>query len=511
MTQKIIRNIPLNRVEGDLDIRVEVTDGVVTEAWSSGTMFRGIEKTMVGRGPLDGLVITPRVCGLCSICHLKAAAKALDMIARAQVPDDAIRLRNVAMTAEHIQSDMRHGFLMFATDFTNPAYGNHPLYDEAVRRYEAFKGSVVVETIRETKKLLEIIALIGGQWPHTSFMVPGGVASIPDAGDLLQCRQVLFRFRKWYEDRVLGCKLERWQEVRSSADLETWMEEADAHRNSELGFYIRFSQEAGLDRCGKGHGNFISYGSLDMPRQTEVASLGKGDVFIPSGFAAGTQLHSFDQKKVAEHVHYSWFEDYGGGKHPFEGETRPYASGEEGRKYSWAKAPRYDGEPAETGPLAEYIISKNPLFADLAGKKGPNVFVREMARLVRPTLVLPAMETWLREIDPSKTSYYTQTNVFEEGEGFGLTMAARGALGHWVRIKNRQIEHYQIITPTAWHASPRDSQGVRGPWEEALLGVEVKDLDNPVELGHVIRSYDSCMVCCVHALRRNGHHGKFLL
>ncbi len=501
MAKKIIRDIPLNRVEGDLEIKVEIGDGVVADAWSSGTMFRGFEKILVGRGLLDGLVITPRVCGLCSMCHLTAAAKALDMIAGARIPDDALRIRNVCNMAEHAQSDVRHGFLMFATDFTNPAYGKHSLFEEANRRYRALGGDTVLEVVRYSRTLLELIAILGGQWPHSSFMVPGGVSSIPSVSDTLQCRHLLGRFRRWYEKRILGCSLERWQEVRSAAGIDAWLEEKPAHRDSELGFYVRFCREAGLDGIGKGHGHYLSFGAFDMPEHTAAVSLGKGTQFVPSGFALGTRPGWFDQGKVSEHVHYSWCDSYEGGRHPMEGSTDPYASGREMDKYSWSKAPRYDGEPAETGPLAEMIIAEIPLFVDLLSKKGPSVYVRELARLVRPALLLPAMEVWLNEIDHRKQKFYEDPGKIVDGEGFGLTEAARGALGHWVKIEDGRIAHYQIITPTAWNASPRDSKGVRGPWEEALIGTRVEDTDNPVEVGHVVRSFDSCMVCCVHALR----------
>jgi uptake hydrogenase large subunit len=512
MATKVVRSIPLNRVEGDLEIKVEITDGVVTDAWSAGIMYRGFERIMVGRGPLDGLVITPRICGLCSVCHLKAAARALEMIGKVSPPEDAIRVRNVVNMTEHIQSDTRHGLLMFFPDFASNAYSSHSMFKEAEARYEPFVGTAALETIRETKKLLEIIAILGGQWPHTSFIVPGGIASIPSEGDIMLCRTILKHYRKWYEEKVLGCSLERWAEIRSLADLEAWLNESESNRQGDVGFYLRFAQEAGLAEIGKGHGNFLSFGALDMPENSAVAPLGKGTKFVPSGFAIGTRAWWFDQGKITEEVASSWFEDYPGGLHPFSGETKPYASGYEGKKYSWAKAPRYDGHPAETGPLAEMVVGENPLFIDLVAKQGPSVFSRELARLIRTVALIPAMDTWLQELTrPGAKLYYQTPKPLEDGEGFGLTEAARGSLGHWVKIKNGKIAHYQIITPTSWNGSPRDGKGVRGPWEEALIGVKVHDFDNPVEIGHVIRSFDSCMVCCVHRLEAGKDKGKVTL
>ena len=130
-------NLPLNRAEGDLEIRVEIEDGVITEAWSAGTMFRGFEAMMHGRGALDGLVVTPRVCGICSITHLTAAVEALDAITGITPPDNARRLRNLALMVETIQSDVRQAILMFMVDFANrEAYHSNPLAEEARDRYK---------------------------------------------------------------------------------------------------------------------------------------------------------------------------------------------------------------------------------------------------------------------------------------------------------------------------------------------------------------------------------------
>ncbi len=492
---------PVNRVEGDLEIRVEMEDNVITEARSVGTLYRGFENILVGRSPLDGLVITPRICGICSTAHLLAAAKSLDMLYGIRIPDTARRIRNIALGVEKLQSDMRHCFLIFMCDFANPNYKKHSLFHEAVARYEPLKGESSRRTAAETAKLLEIVAILGGQWPHSSFMVPGGVVSAPRVTDVAQCRWLLANCRKWYENQVLGCDIFRWAEVKSRADMEQWVEESDAHRQSDLGIFIRFAHEAGLDRMGRGHGNFISFGSMELPENTNVVSMGTGKDWQPSGFLSTGHLQPFDQQQIAEEVAYSWFRDTETGQHPFESVTEPYATGSEGKKYTWAKAPRYNGLPAETGPLAELLIAGHPLFTDLVRENGPSVFVRQMARMVRPALLLPVLDQWLREIGQDREIFFRNYTEVGSGEGFGLTGASRGALGHWVKIINEKIEKYQIITPTTWNASPRDGRGVRGPWEEALIGTAVADTENPVEVGHIIRSFDACLVCTVHAVQ----------
>lgn len=328
-------------------------------------------------------------------------------------------------------------------------------------------------------------------------MVPGGVSYIPPAAELNQCRHILRRYRHWYEQSVLGCTLERWQDVQSAADLDAWLHESATQRDSDAGFLLRFADAAGLRELGCGHGHFLSCGLPDMPRETAAT---------PYQFAAGFvdktgQSHSFDQMQVAEHVATSWYADYPGGRHPFAGITEPHAAGAEGKKYSWSKAPRYLDQPAETGPLAERIIAGDPLFSDLLRRDGVNLVLRQLARLTRPARLLPAMEIWLDEmIARPDQPYYTAVETMPDGQGCGLIEAARGTLGHWVDIRDGKIARYQIVTPTAWNGSPRDSAGVRGPWEEALIGTPIKDIANPVEAGHVVRSFDPCLVCTVHVV-----------
>ncbi|MGD2269565.1 MAG: nickel-dependent hydrogenase large subunit [Desulfobacterales bacterium] len=500
MTRKKVHLYPLNRVEGDLDLSVEIEDGVVREAYSAGVMYRGFENLLVGRAPLDGLVLTPRICGICSTSHLNAAAKALDMFFDVIVPDNAKRIRNVTLIAEKIQNDFRHAFLLFMADFTNKAYKGLPLYAEAVRRYEPLTGETAVQTIRETKKILEIIAILGGQWPHSSFMVPGGVVCVPSANEITQCLFLLRNFRKWYENRVLGCSIERWEEVKTDTDIDIWLDEAESHANSDLGFFIQFARLVNLDKIGNGHGNFISFGALDLPENTAVKSFMDDEVFFPAGFLQNSIVDKFNQEKITEDISHSWFDDDIPSRHPFEGTTQPYATGSESGKYSWAKAPRYGGVPAETGPLAEMLMASIPLVTDLVQKGGPNVYVREFARLIRSAFLIPVMEKWLEELASSGQEFYCDHGTCEHGDGYGLVEAPRGSLGHWLKIDEAKIQKYQIITPTAWNASPRDANGIRGPWEEAIVGTEIKDMKNPVELDHIIRSFDPCLVCTVHAI-----------
>jgi hydrogenase large subunit len=497
MTRKI-EIYPLNRVEGDLEISIELEDDVV--ARSAGTMYRGFENLMVDRAPLDGLVITPRICGICSTAHLYAAASALDMLFNVDVPRQAAWIRSVTAMAEMLQSDLRHAFLLFMPDFTDPAYQKEALYADIVKRYASIEGSSVRQAIDETRRILEIISILGGQWPHSSFMVPGGVVSMPSTTELNRCAYLLNNFKDWYERQVLGCSLERWHAVQTKADLISWLRESETHLNSDLGYYIRFATKTGLHRIGKGHGNFISVGMPGLEAEPERQTKAEQIFLTAGGFYADNQLNPMNQEDITEDVSHSWFAGSGTSQHPYHGQSSPYATGSEDLRYSWAKAPRYKGKPAETGPLAEMVISSNPLFNDFMQVDGPSAFLRELARLVRAAAIIPAVERCIDNAMSTSGQYYRDHGELENQLGHGLIEAPRGALGHWVNIKDNKISSYQIITPTAWNASPRDAEGVRGPLEEALIGTRVKNPENPLEVHHVVRSFDPCLVCTVHAI-----------
>jgi hydrogenase large subunit len=487
--------VPVNRVEGDLEVRVEVESGVVRDAWVSGTMYRGFENMLRGRGALDGLVITPRICGICTTAHLSAAAAALEAVAGVAPPPSAVRIRNVLAGVEMLQSDLRHGVLTFMADFCNPAYADRPWAAEAVRRHEPFTGVATIEAVVETRSLIEVLAILAGQWPHSSSIVPGGIASVPTSAELLQCTLLLGRFRSYYERAVLGCTLERFAAVTSAAELDAWLEEAPSHRDALVGFLLRCSRSVGLERAGRGPGAYLSYGVLPDPET--------GALTIPAGFSRGGEVAPLDHARVTEDVTSSWYADDAGPRHPAQGVTRPYATGREGARYSWAKAPRYGGMVAETGPLAQAMIAGAPLVTDLVATHGPTALVRQLARILRPVTVLPFVEECVRRVRPDD-EFYHPPGPIPDGAGAGLVEATRGALGHWVRIADGLIESYQIVTPTAWNASPRDGGGAPGPIEQALVGVPVADPSDPVEVGHVVRSFDCCLVCTVHAVRAGG-------
>lgn len=488
MREKIELNIPVNRVEGDLDLHLSIEGGVVTEAKSKGTLYRGFENILKGRDALDSLVITPRVCGICSVSHLLAAAKAIENAFSITPPPQAVRLRNISVMAESMQSDMRQSFLMFFSDFTNKAYSEKSFFQEAKKLYEPFKGEVAKEVLTATSAILKVIATIGGQWPHTSHIVPGGISTIPSEYDLLNISSSIKTFKDWYEKRVLGCSIEEFEKIETLKDLEEFLEQ---NPDSEIARFTKISKELNLMNTGTTGYGFISYGGVDYPENPE-------EFYVKSGYFDGDNFLNFYQEKIKEDIGYSWFT----GKsslHPSRGETKPDMSRKDA--YSWGKAPRYNNNPVQTGPLAEALISGDKLFLDLYKNFSDSTYVRQLARVLRPVKYIKFTSLMVDEIKENlDATLYIEPNEFTDGEGFGLTEAARGSLGHWVSIKEGKIDRYQIISPTTWNGSPKDKTKRSGAWEKGIEGIEIADIENPIEIGHVLRSFDPCLVCTVHFL-----------
>jgi hydrogenase large subunit len=283
--------------------------------------------------------------------------------------------------------------------------------------------------------------------------------------------------------------------------------------------------DVGLDKYGAGVGNYLATGTYFQPDLYENPTIdGRNAALINrSGVFANGQFSEFDHLRVAEDTAHSFYEG-SGLLHPWDGVTNPIDP-EVGRsqdKYSWAKSPRYDVEgqghvPLEVGPLARRMAAAAPgaaahqdddgLFLDMYNKIGPSVMVRQLARMHEGPKYYKWTRQWLDDLDLAE-SFYTKPVEHESGKGFGSTEAARGALSDRIVVEDGKIENYQVVTPTAWNIGPRDGEGVLGPIEQALVGSPIVDTSDPVELGHVARSFDSCLVCTVHAY--DGKTGKEL-
>ena len=498
MAKKITLNVPLNRVEGDLDINVTIEDGVIVEAKSIGTLYRGFENILQGRVALDSLVVTPRICGICSVTHLCAAVDALENAQNITPPAQAVRLRNLSLLSETIQSDIRQFFLMFMGDFTNEFYQDAPFYQEATHHYEPFKGASSKEALKKTTEILKIVAIIGGQWPHTSHIVPGGISTLPSLLELTVAQNHIEEIISWYEQNVLGCSLEAFSKIES---VESFMYHLEENAETDIARFTRYAEYAQLFKIGKTSQNFLSYGTVHNP-------LNPSERLIKAGVIIEGKFEELDVSKIYEDISHSWYKQVNVKQKPFDGVTHPDMKSEDG--YTWAKAPRYAKKVMQTGPLAQALVNGDKLLTSLNDKYGDCAYVRELARILRPAIHLKyARQDIQGAIESFGDMSYNQAVEEFSGEGVGLVEAARGALGHWVRVKHGKIENYQIITPTAWNGSPQDLEGNRGAWENALIGLECRDIKNPMEMGHVVRSFDPCLVCTVHAIDMQDSKQKY--
>ncbi len=506
---------PVGRVEGDLDVKVYMENGVVTRAHTQAAMFRGFEKIMEGKDPQSGLIVTPRICGICGGSHLYCASSALDTAWKTNLSPNALLLRAIGQATETIQSIPRWFYAIFATDMANKKFANKPLYAEVVKRFAAYVGTSFQKGVTASGRPVEVYALFGGQWPHSSYMIPGGVMCAPTLKDITRAHAIMNFFRNdWLESMWLGCSIERYMRIKTWDDLLAWVEENESQRNSDLGLFIRAGLEFGLDKFGQGVGRFLAYGTyLHKDRYNTPTVEGRNQALIsPSGFYDGRNYSSFDHMRIKEHVKHSWYTDVPA-EHPWKEPfptpvpSHDLAHSDFNGKYSWAKAPRYDGHAAETGPLARVVMNANPdnldyqirdpLFGDIINRIGPSVFVRALSRMHEAPRTYEYINQWLAQINLDGEFYIKPEE--KDGLGFGATEAARGALAHWIEIQDGVIKNYQVMAPTTWNVGPNDEQGKSGPIETALTGIEIEDPHDPVEVGMVARSFDSCLVCTVHA------------
>jgi len=479
VTAKTIEFSPFTRVEGDLRISVEIEDDRVVEAYTSGTLFRGFENILRGRDPKDAIVIVCRICGQCGGAHSRAAATALADAYGIVPPPNGYLAANVIQATEVILNHLTHFYMSFAADLVGPPYGK-----ELARRFTPVTGASYVTALRVRKGLLGILGIFAGKWPNTLALQPGGTTRTVTSHEIVRALGILSDFRDFVENHILRCTLERWFEITGGDELDRWLGEAD-HATGDLGLFLRTALDHGLHKIGRGPGTFLSSGGW---------SLGDGKTWLKPGLFNG-KTSMFDAAEISEHVRYSWFEPYEGGKHPLDGETQTSSGRPDA--YSWCKAPRYAGRPAEVGSLARMVNDCDPLASDLLGAGGPSVYLRVLMRFHEMFRLMEETRVWLDTIEPDEP-FYVRDTPKDNAEGVGLAEAARGCLGHWVRIENGTIRNYQIVPPTSWNLSPRDSDDNPGPVEFALVGTPVQQGAEQVNIAHVVRSFDPCLFCCVH-------------
>ncbi|MBN1773663.1 MAG: nickel-dependent hydrogenase large subunit [Deltaproteobacteria bacterium] len=494
---------PVTRIEGHLKIEVTVDGGRVREARASGTLFRGFEIFLRGRDPLDAQRITQRVCGVCPTAHATASSRALDDAfgVKDAIPENGRLLRNLIFGCNYIQSHVLHFYHLAALDFVDvAAAADHAGEDLDLASIRGFIGrgalgpflpreegdfrlskednrrlaAHYVEALKVRRMAHEMLAIWGGKMPHSVGIVPGGVTQGPTTDRMANFLGKLQTVREFIEHRYIP-------------DVLTV---AKAYPD-----YFEI---------GAGCGKYLAYGVFDA---------GNGATHLVGGTTdAALAVCDVDAAKITESVTSSWLA--GETLHPSEGRTEPDVK--KAGAHSFIKAPRYDGAPHEVGPLARalaaYVRGAEPVktlvdeVLSALGAEPKALFStlgRHAARAIETKIVADAMVGWLTKLVPGEP-HCAEFKRPKESRGCGLTDAPRGALGHWIRIEDGKIADYQLVVPTTWNASPQDERGQPGPIEQALVGTKVKDAKSPVELLRIVRSFDPCLACAVHAVSPKG-------
>lgn len=503
---------PITRIEGHLKIDVQVDDGRVSEAVVVGTLFRGIELILVGRDPRDAQRLTQRICGVCPTSHSIASTLSLDSAfgLADKIPDNGRLMRNLIQGAAHIADHILHFYHLAALDYVDvadvAAYTGKdatllslkgfiergelgpfiPRYEGDYRLPDYANQELAmhyVQALEMRRKGQEMLAVFGGKMPHNMAVVPGGVTENPTVDKIASFLWRLNELREFIDGTYLPDVL------------------------LVAGAYPDYFE------IGRGCGRYLSYGSYDLDG-TDPDLTTRARLFKAGTVSSDLQWAPLDTGKITEQVAHSWYEGNGAGLHPSEGATLPDEA--RGGAYSWVKSPRYGGAVYEVGPVAKFLVgyaAGQPHVKELVDQalsavgRGPEVLSsvlgRHLARALDTKLVADAMGEWLLQLQPGE-AVCTPYELPQEATGMGLTEGSRGALGHWIEIKEAKIHRYQCVVPSTWNMSPRDANGSLGPLEQALLGTVVRDEANPFELARIVRSFDPCLACAVHVITSAG-------
>jgi hydrogenase large subunit len=466
---KRITVAPVTRVEGHLSLQVDVSDtGRVIAAWASGTMFRGFESIMLGRDPRDAIHLTQRICGVCPIPHARTAVEAVERAFGVAVSGNAVLLRNLVQGAGLVSDHLLHFYHLALLDYVHgpsmppftPAFAVDQRFSQADA--DVFADHYVV-ALEMRKMAQEMGALFAGKLPHVMTYAPGGVTQQPTAENVAEFGRYLDELIPFVEDVYIP----------------------DVMRVAQV--YPEYFE------IGGGPPSLLSFGAFPDGAGGQLFEAGKYTGRGRSPVAdRGAERHVFpltgaDVAAIGESVKHSY---YGGGQGRA-GRAGAAPSLDKPGAYSWVKAPRLDGQVYQVGPLARMVISGNY-------RGGLSVMDRLLAKAYETEKVAVAMREWLGGLALDGSGYRPVTAMPASGSGYALSEAPRGALAHWVEYAGGKVTGYRIITPTSWNASPRDDREAPGPIEQALVGVQIADRSQPVELYRVIHSFDPCMGCAVH-------------
>ncbi|MEA3523677.1 MAG: nickel-dependent hydrogenase large subunit [Campylobacterota bacterium] len=551
MSKRKIVIDPITRIEGHLRVEVEVDeDNVVTEAWASGQLFRGIETIIKGRDPRDTGLIAQRICGVCTNSHYRASISAVEDAYGMTLPKNAEIIRNLVSLALFMQDHIVHYYHLHSFDFVDvvsalegnckkanevaKTYHSYP-YRSSVGHYESIKEKLsgfvsagrlglfangywghesyrltpeenlihmshYLDALRIQRELSKAIAIFAGKTPHPQNLVVGGVTSVADMLNPQRINDFMFIVK----------------------DTRDFIERAYL---PDMKMIIKAYKDDIKAGNGRGSGNFMCSGGYQFA---------KASVLFEDGVIYGHDFESiedFDDTHITEEASRSWYTDEEPTV-PYKQKTEPLYTdlNEDGSlksegKYSWIKAPRYKGKPMEVGPLARMIMGyvKRSIVirpymekfmedTDMELIDFSTTLGRNAARAVEAQVCADYLFYFVSDMIENIKYYDEETwskYIFEElpksAQGRGVFEVPRGVLAHFVKIEDAKIANYQAVVPTTWNASPKDENNIRGPYEESLIGIKLSDTKKPLEVLQVVHSFDPCIACAVHVMDFKGN------
>ncbi len=565
MSNRIVVD-PITRIEGHLRIEAEIKDGKVVDAYSSGTMVRGFEIILKGRDPRDAWAFTERACGVCTTVHALASVRTVEDALKITVPPNAELIRNLMFCAQYLQDHVVHFYHLHALDWVDvgsalkadpkktaeiaQSISNWPnsspgYYSDLQKRLITFVESGqlgifangywghgayklppevnllgvahYLEALEWQKEVVKIHTIFGGKNPHPNYLVGGVPCAINiDETNAINAERLAY----------VGTLFDQASDFVNKVYIPDLLAVA--------GFYKDWGA------IGGGLPNYLAYGDLPMngygdPTKYKFA---RGAI-LNRNLGKVHEVDGRDAQEIEEYISHSWYEYADGdevGKHPWAGETKlkysgpkpPYDHLDVEKKYSWLKTPRWKGHPMEVGPLARMLVSyasgnqevKDIVDATLKTLDVPvaalfSTLGRTAARGLETVLVARWAKEFYNQLLANIKNGDTRTFDKEkwepaswpaEAKGVGMTEAPRGALSHWIVIKDKKIDNYQLVVPSTWNASPRDPKGQMSAYESALIGTPVKNPDQPLEILRTIHSFDPCLACAVHLYDEKGRY-----
>jgi len=561
MSERVVVD-PVTRIEGHLRIEAQMDGDKIAAAWSSGTMVRGLEIILQGRDPRDAWAFAQRICGVCTLVHGLASVRSVEDALAIQLPVNAQLIRNLMIGAQYVHDHVMHFYHLHALDWVDvvsalsadhkatstlaQSISNWPksspgYFSDVQKRIKGFVESGqlgifangywghpayklppeanlmavahYLEALAWQRDAARLQAIFGGKNPHPNFVV-GGVPSPIDLNS---------------DSAINAKKLAEVQAV--IAAMRQFVDQVYVPDTLAIaGFYPDWFQR------GEGLGNFMCYGDLPATGSADPATfLFPRGVILDRDLTAIHEVDLHDDTQIQEFVSHAWY-DYQGGKdaglHPYAGETKldydgrggvkpPYRQLDVADGYTWLKAPRWKGHAVEVGPLARVLMlyatghaqTRELVDMTLATLKLDqralfSTLGRTAARTLESKIVVDAMQGWYDQLVANikagdgrtfNETLWDPATWPREARGAGFMEAPRGALGHWIVIKDGRIDNYQAVVPSTWNAGPRDPQNQPGAYEAALAdNHQLADVKQPLEILRTIHSFDPCIACAVH-------------